>query len=111
MIADVPADAAPHVTEEYGAVDCLPAGHGAAAAVSAVVAGCCVTAADVAVAQNAQSVEQSLKWAIVGKQIQQRAGQHWMACCLSHLLKAKHAVGHHHDAASVPQQLAHQALA
>lgn len=71
--SDVAADAASHVIE-YGAADCEPAGHVAAAAVSAVVAACCAAAADVAVAQTAVNVEQSMQRALGGKQIQQHAG-------------------------------------
>ena len=75
--SDVAADAAPHVTE-HGAADCAPAGHVAAAAVSAVVAAvvaaCCAAAADVADAQTAVSVEQSVQRALGGKQIHQHAG-------------------------------------
>ena len=71
--SDVAADAAPHVTE-HGAADCAPAGHVAAAAVSAVVEACCAAAADVAVAQTAVSVQQSVQRALGGKQIQQHAG-------------------------------------
>lgn len=74
VYADVAADAAPHVTEECGAADCAPAGHVAAAAVSAVVAACCAAAADVAVAQTAESVEQSVRKALGGNQNQQHAG-------------------------------------